>query len=113
MILEKISGMTVLYAEGDNKITNKNRSLFVNVIYLGKDDSENNYEEVSYDIWRNYLTDITPSNEVEKINEKIETLKEEAIRLKNENAILVELLLENDYRLSQEMSLLKQSNNVE
>lgn len=112
MILEKISGMTVLYAEGDNKITNKNRSLFVNVIYLGKDDSENNYEEVSYDIWRNYLTDITPSNEVEKINEKIETLKEEAIRLKNENAILVELLLENDYRLSQEMSLLKQSNNV-
>ena len=113
MILEKINGMTVLYAEGDNKITNKNRSLFVNVIYLGKDDSENNYEEVSYDIWRNYLTDITPSNEVEKINEKIKALKEEATRLKNENAILVELLLENDYRLSQEMSLLKQSNKVE
>ena len=27
MILEKINGMTVLYAEGDNKITNKNRNL--------------------------------------------------------------------------------------
>ena len=113
MILEKLNGMTILYAEGDNKITNKNRSLFVNVIYLGKGDSEDNYEEVSYDIWRNYLTDVTPSNEVEKINEKIETLKEETARLKNENAILIELLLENDYRLSQEMSLLKQSNNAE
>jgi hypothetical protein len=113
MILEKLNGMTILYAEGDNKITNKNRSLFVNVIYLGKGDSEDNYEEVPYDIWRNYLTDITPSNEAEKINEKIETLKEETIRLKNENALLIELLLENDYRLSQEMSLLKQSNKVE
>ena len=46
MILEKLNGMTILYAEGDNKITNKSRSLFVNVIYLGKGDSENNYEEV-------------------------------------------------------------------
>ena len=113
MILEKINGLTTLYSEGNNKITNKERNLFVDIIYLGENDSANNYEEVPYDIWRNYLPDLVPSNEVERLNEEIQTLKEETIRLKNENTLLVELLLENDYRLSQEMSLLKQSNNVE
>ena len=102
MILEKINGMTILYAEGDNKITNKNRSLFVNVIYLGKEDSKDNYEEVPYDIWRNYLPDLTPSNEIEKLSVEIK-------RLKEENTLLTELLLENDYRLTQELLSLKSS----
>ena len=102
MILEKLNGMTILYAEGDNKITNKNRSLFVNVIYLGKGDNENNYEEVPYDIWRNYLPNLTPSNEIERLSIEIK-------RLKEENTLLTELLLENDYRLTQELLSLKSS----
>ena len=48
-------------------------------------------------------------NQIKDLKEETQTLKEEAARLKNENIFLTELLLENDYRLSQEMSLLKQS----
>ena len=43
------------------------------------------------------------------ITEKGKALKEEAARLKNENIFLAELLLENDYRISQEINSLKQS----
>ena len=60
-------------------------------------------------MWRNYITDFIPSNKAEEIKKEIEALKEEATRLKNENIFLTELLLENDYRISQEINLLKQS----
>ena len=109
MIIERINNITVLYSEGDNKITNKKRTLFTNIIYLGKNDDVANYEEVPFDIWRNYLTDFTLVNENEQIKLELEALKEETAKLRTENAILTELLLENDYRISQEISSLKQS----
>ena len=94
MIVEKINGITVLYSEGDKKITNSEMSFFSNLIYLGENDSVSNYKEVDYDVWRNYLTDFIPTNEGEKIKEEIEALKEE-------NLLLGDLLLETDYRLLQ------------
>ena len=109
MIIEKINNITVLYSEGDNKITNKKRTLFTNIIYLGKNDDIANYEEVPFDIWRNYSTEFTLVNENEQIKLELEALKEETAKLRTENAILTELLLENDYRISQEISSLKQS----
>ena len=107
MIIEKINNITVLYSEGDNKITNKKRTLFTNIIYLGKNDDIANYEEVPFDIWRNYSTDFTLVNENEQIKLELEALKEETTRLRNENITLTELLLENDYRISQEINSLK------
>ena len=109
MIIERINNITVLYSEGDNKITNKKRTLFTNFIYLGKNDDVSNYEEVPFDIWRNYLNSSNLVNENEQIKLELETLKEETTRLRNENIVLTELLLENDYRISQEINLLKQS----
>ncbi len=94
MIIENLNCLTIIYSEGDNKITDKKRTFFTNIVYLGKDDSISNYEEVSYDVWRNYLTDFIPTNEGEKIKEEIEALKEE-------NLLLGDLLLETDYRLLQ------------
>ena len=94
MIVEKINGITVLYSEGDKKITNSEMSFFSNLIYLGKNDSASNYKEVDYDVWRNHLTDFIPTNEGEKIKEEIEALKEESL-------LLGDLLLETDYRLLQ------------
>ena len=109
MIIERINNVTVLYSEGDNKITNKKRTLFTNIIYLGKNDDIANYEEVPFDIWRNYSTDFTLVNENEQIKLELEALKEETTRLRNENITLTEILLENDYRISQEINSLKQS----
>ena len=114
MILEKINGLTILYSEGNNKITNKDRSLFVDIIYLGSNDSEDNYEEVGRDIWKNFIKEDNPDiielqNRIKDLKEEAQTLKEETDRLKSENILLTELLLENDYRISQELSLLKSS----
>ncbi len=94
MIIEKINNMTVLYSEGDKKITNSEMSFFSNLVYIGKNDNVSNYKEVDYDVWRNNLTDFIPSNEGEEIKKEIEALKEE-------NLLLGDLLLETDYRLLQ------------
>ena len=94
MIIENIGKMIVLYSEGDKKITDDKMSFFSDVVYLGKNDSPNNYKEVGYDVWRNYITDFIPSNKAEEIEEKIEALKKE-------NMMLGDILLDTDYRLLQ------------
>ena len=79
MIIENLNGLTVLYAEGNNKITNAERSLFANIVYLGKNDSVENYQEVSRDIWRNFIedksTELDSLNELDNLNEKVEKLQ--------------------------------------
>ena len=112
MIVENINGMTVLYSEGNNKITNAERTIFVDYIYLGKNDSPDNYEEVGREIWKHFIEEENPDikemqNQIKDLKEEAQTLKEEATRLKNESALLTELLLENDYRLTQELLSLK------
>ena len=57
MIIENLNGLTVLYAEGNNKITNAERTIFVDYIYLGKNDSINNYQEVPREIWKHFIED--------------------------------------------------------
>ena len=55
MIIENRNGLTILYAEGTSKITNKKRTMFSDCIYLAKNDKVENYEEVPKDIWKNYI----------------------------------------------------------
>ena len=73
MIIENLNGLTVLYAEGNNKITNTERTFFTNIVYLGKNDSIENYLEVSRDIWRNFIED--KSTDLDSLNEKVEKLQ--------------------------------------
>ena len=113
MIIKELNGVVVLYSEGDNKITNIHRAFFANLVYLGKNDSIDNYEEVPYDVWRNYLFDSISINELEKLNKEILTLKEETKMLKQENTLLVEMLLENDYRILQQIEALNDSQKTE
>ena len=114
MIIEDKNGLVRLLADENKKITNKNRSFFTDFIYLGKNDSPDNYDEVGREIWKYFITEENPDikemqNQIKDLKEETQTLKEEATRLKNENALLTELLLENDYRLTQELSSLKSS----
>ena len=46
---------TKLLADGGKKITNKNRSFFSDFIYLGKNDSTDNYEEVGREVWKHFI----------------------------------------------------------
>jgi hypothetical protein len=110
----KANGLVRLLADEGKKITNKDRSFFSDFIYLGINDSPDNYEEVGREIWKHFIMEENPDikemqNQIKDLKEEAQTLKEETTRLKNENTLLVELLLENDYRISQEINSLKQS----
>ena len=114
MIIENYKGITRIFADEGKKITNENRSFFADFIYLGKNDSPDNYDEIGREIWKYFITEENPDikemqNQIKDLKEEAQTLKEETTRLKNENTLLVELLLENDYRISQEINSLKQS----
>ena len=61
MIIEnKTNGLVRLLADEGKKITNKDRSFFADFIYLGKNDSPDNYEEVGREIWKHFIEDPNP-----------------------------------------------------
>lgn len=72
------------------KITNSKRSFFSDFIYLGKNDSPDNYEEVGREIWKHFIEEENPD-----IIEMMAQIKD----LQDANDELGELLLETDYRL--------------
>lgn len=89
MIIENKDGMTVIYAEGTNKITNKGRSFFSDMIYLGKNDNIENYEEVTRDIWKNFI----------EIPADYDIIEERVSDLENNQFTLEDCLIDTDYRL--------------
>ena len=60
MIIENFKGITRIFADEGKKITNKDRSFFADFIYLGKNDSPDNYEEVGREIWKHFIEDPNP-----------------------------------------------------
>ena len=55
------NGKTIkILADEGKKITNKDRSFFSDFIYLGKNDSPDNYEEVGREIWKHFIEDPNP-----------------------------------------------------
>ena len=104
MIIENLNGLIRIISEGENKITNKKREFYSDFVYLGKNDSINNYEEVPYEVWGLFLEDEIPKNKVEELTAKIKTLEEEKAELKDK---LLEVekehgdyLLDNDLRIT-------------
>ena len=93
MIIENLSGLIRLVAEGSNKITNKKREFYSDFIYLGKNDSIDNYEEVPYEVWGLFLDNEIPKNKVEELQQQINILQEDRDNLEC-------VLLNTDYRLT-------------
>ena len=54
------NNLTKILADEGKKITNKDRSFFSDFIYLGKNDSPDNYEEVGREIWKHFIQDPNP-----------------------------------------------------
>lgn len=90
MIIDNSKGFTKILADEGKKITNKGRTFFSDYIYLGKNDSPDNYEEVGREIWKHFI---------EEENPDIIELKAQIEDLKDTNDELGELLLDTDYRL--------------
>ena len=75
MIIENYKGMTRIFADEGKKITNKDRSFFSGFIYLGKNDSPENYEEVGREIWKHFIEEENP--DVKELQEQIKDLRED------------------------------------
>ena len=93
MIVENLNGLIRLIAEGDNKITNSKRDFYTDFVYLGKNDTTDNYEEVPYEIWGLFLDDEIPKNKVEELEKQLSSLQED-----KENLEFV--LLDTNFRLT-------------
>lgn len=105
MIIENRNGLTILYAEGTNKITNKNKKFFSNMIYLAKNDSIDNYEEVPRDIWKHFI-------KIEDLD--LELVKESLKDLEETEEIQDEMILTSMDALAEnyELSLVLQDENL-
>ena len=91
MVIEnKVNGIIRLFADEGKKITNSERSFFSDFIYLGKNDSPDNYEEVGREIWKHFIEDKTTDFDI--LSEKISDNNSMIINLE-------ELLLDTDFRL--------------
>ena len=75
MIIEnKANGLIRLLADEGKKITNKDRSFFSDFIYLGKNDSPDNYEEVGREIWKHFIEEENPDvRELQNITKDLQS----------------------------------------
>lgn len=80
----------ILTADEGKKITDLNRTFFSDYIYLGKNDSPDNYVEVGREIWKHFIEDEPTDFDIlsEKISDNSSMI-----------ANLEELLLDTDFRL--------------
>lgn len=97
MIMKNLDGLIVIYAEGTNKITNKDRSFFCDFIYLGTNDNQENYEEVGREIWKHFITEDNP--DITELKARIVDLDEKTENTNTSVYVLEEVSLDTDFRL--------------
>lgn len=93
MIIDNLDGMVILRAEENNRITNKSRDFFTEIIYLGKNDSPDNYEEVPREIWKYMVKEENP--DINELKSRTEDLQSSVANLQEETLILNETQLMN------------------
>ena len=81
MIIENLNGLIRMLADEGKKITNSERSFFSDFIYLGKNDSPDNYEEVGREIWKHFIEEENP--DVIELTARTEDLQED-VQILNE-----------------------------
>ena len=91
MIIDNLDGMVILRAEGSNKITNEARDFFTETIYLGKNDSPDNYEEVGRDVWKHFVKEENP--DINELKARTDDLQSSVSNLQEETSILNETQL--------------------
>ena len=90
MKVEYRGSIKVLVADEGKKITNSERAFFSDFIYLGKNDSADNYVEVGREIWKHFIEDKSTDFDI---------LQEKIIDLSSGQVLLEETLLDSDFRL--------------
>ena len=89
MVIENpCEGLTKITADNGKKITNKERSLFVDFLYLGINDSTSNYEEVGREIWKHFIEEENP--DVKELQNITKDIKEEITNLQMQTEVVSE-----------------------
>ena len=94
MIIDSSKGFIKILADEGKKITNKDRSFFADFIYLGKNDSPDNYEEVGREIWKHFIIEENP--DVKELQNIAKDLQEDVQNLQNDTNALSESQLINE-----------------
>ena len=97
MKVEYRGSIKVLIADEDKKITNGNKTFFADFIYLGTNDSPDNYEEVGREIWKHFIEEENP--DVVELKARLEDTNRDIIRLREDSINQEECLLDTDFRL--------------
>ena len=98
MIIDSSKGFIKLLADEGKKITNKDRSFFTDFIYLGKNDSPDNYEEVGREIWKHFIEDPNPDvvelqNQTNDINETMNIIMMALVNSDEQNSSAIDTIL--------------------
>ena len=91
------NNLTKILADEGKKITNKDRSFFADFIYLGKNDSPDNYEEVGREIWKHFIEEENP--DMIELRARLEDTTRDIINLREDSINQEECLLDTDFRL--------------
>lgn len=91
MIVENLDGMVIIRADEGKRITNSTRSFFADFIYLGKNDSLDNYEEVGREIWKHFVKEENP--DINELKARTDDLQSSVSSLQEETSALNETQL--------------------
>ena len=92
------NNLVKLLADEGKKLTNKDRSFFTDFIYLGKNDSPDNYEEVPRAIWKHFIEDPNPDvvelqAQTKDINETINIIMMALVNSDEQNSSAIDTIL--------------------
>ena len=90
MIIDKSNGTIKIIADEGKKITNRERTIFSDFIFIAKSANIDDYEEVGREIWKHFIEDKPTDFDI--LQEKI---SDNNLMITN----LEELLLDTDFRL--------------
>ena len=80
-----------ILAEEGKKLTNSSRDFFSEVVYLGKNDSPDNYEEVGREIWKHFVKEENP--DINELKSRTDDLQSSVSSLQDETSALNETQL--------------------
>ena len=98
MKVEYRGSVKVLIADEGKKITNGDKSFFSDFIYLGINDSPDNYEEVGREIWKHFIEDPIPDvvelqAQTKDINETMDAIMTALANSDEQNSTAIDAIL--------------------
>lgn len=97
MVIDKSNGTIKIIADEGKKITNKDRTIFSDFIFIAKSSNVDDYEEVGREIWKHFIIEENP--DVIELRARLEDTNRDIIKLREDSINQEECLLDTDFRL--------------